>query len=78
MFKISNKPTLYTFLSQNIEQNDNKTIYKDVINLIKKEKIFKNTNKLEKYLKENINFKLDNTSFLFNLSSNIFEFSRRA
>jgi len=78
MFKISNKPNLYKFLNENVEQNDNKSMYKDTIVVIKKERLFRNTEKLENYLKENIDFKSNPSSFLFSLSSNIFEFSRRA
>ena len=78
MFKISNKPNLYKFLLSNIEQTDTKTMYKNTIKVIKKERLFRNTEKLEEYLKENLNFKDSSSSFLFNLSSNIFEFSRRS
>jgi len=77
MFKISNKPNLYKFLAENVEQNENKAMYKDTLKVIKKERLFRNTEKLEDYLKENLNFKSNPTSFLFNLSSYIFEFSRR-
>ena len=77
MFKISNKPNLYKFLLSNIEQTDTKTMYKKTIKVVKKEKLFRNTDKLEKYLKDNLNFKDSSSSFLFNISSNIFEFSRR-
>ena len=48
MFKISNKPNLYKFLNENVEQNDNKSMYKDTIVVIKKERLFRNTEKLEK------------------------------
>ena len=77
MFKISNKPNLYKFLTENVEQNENKVMYKDTLRLIRKERIFRNTEKLELYLKENLDFKSNSTSFLFSLSSFIFEFSRR-
>lgn len=78
MFKISNKPNLYKFLVENIEKNENKVMYKGALKVMQKEKIFRNTDKLDIYLKENLNFKDSSTSFLFNLSSNIFEFSRKA
>jgi hypothetical protein len=77
MFKISNKPNLYKFLVENIKRTETKTMYKETIKLIKKERIFKNTEKLELFLKKNLNFKNNPDSFLFNLSSEIFEFSRR-
>lgn len=78
MFKISNKPNLYKFLVDKIEKSDNKTMYKNSIVAIKKEKVFRNTNKLEEYLEKNLNFNLNSSSFLYELSSHIFEFSRRA
>lgn len=77
MFKITNKPALYKLLVSNIETKDTKEIYKNTISLLKKERLFRNTEKLEKYLKEKINFKENPSTFLFNLSSSIFEFSRK-
>ena len=77
MFKISSKPNLFKFLSENIEQTNNKEILKNTLALLRKEKIFYKTEKLEKYLKENLDFKSNSSSFMFNLSSYIFEFSRR-
>ena len=77
MIKISNKPNLYKFLTENVEPNENKSVYRDTLRVIKKERLFRNTEKLEEYLKENLNFKSNSESFLFNLSSYIFEFSRR-
>lgn len=76
MYKITNKPSLYKFLLKKIDQSDNKSMYKDAIRIVKKEKLFRNTDKLNEYLKKNLNFKDNSSTFLFNLSSNIFEFSR--
>lgn len=78
MFKISNKPNLYKFLLENVKGEENKVMYKNALKAMKKERVFRNTDKLEIFLKKSLDFKVNPSTFLYNLSSQIFEFSRRA